>query len=481
MDTKRNKPFNDVFLAGRPIYSDDYIAMLKNAGVFVHGIIITDSIFESADSSVPVIPMERYIKMLERRNIQSIPLIVLDSASTDGVSYFISFIDLLCQLTENLPEIYHSSCIAKYSKGCCEGEIAFTGYPGTGFILMSALVMELLQHKKTPLPSHPLKQFMAVQGILHSISLTQCIKRILSPLDIKEARISAQLTFIPRTKHLRAVMNDGNYLVIDPLPWTGFLGETMSAHILWFPTTREFFDRHGYKVFHSMRNPIDTIASNAAKTYRPLTRALHNDQWFRLISKQIAVYNQLAVEQQDAYTLVKYEDIINEPLKQLRRLSDVLEIDISEEEISAIWDKIGFKPLTPAGKEHLYQPGKSKLKYFSAEHIEIMESDGHEALARTYGYEWPDKDKQRELLPVSSDKNNEEWKTPSRLYGRIDRFACHHWRDEQTGVTCLASAPYIIEALRANIESKWFRIYHGSLGDLFAGDFPKDIYDLFPG
>ncbi len=90
------------------------------------------------------------------------------------------------------------------------------------------------------------------------------------------------------------------------------------------------------------------------------------------------------------YTVMRWEDLITDPLPTIRRLATAAGIDVSESFARDLWTKLDRVNLTQAHK-HNYRPGAGIVgdwkKWVVNEHLEIARRHGLEEIAAELGYE----------------------------------------------------------------------------------------------
>ncbi|MCI4627140.1 MAG: sulfotransferase domain-containing protein [Candidatus Magnetoovum sp. WYHC-5] len=169
------------------------------------------------------------------------------------------------------------------------------------------------------------------------------------------------------------------------------------------------FRQMGYNVFVPVRNPMDVIISFAFKfvhtvismeperdlnkTESPFREIygdvrLANLDWFEdMAARTKAYYEEFINLQNEDMHVVRYEDIITNPIAIIQEIAIRLGVEASEDEIRSIWNEYGFKPLMPGEKTHMFKPGAGKWKkYFTKHHVDILKSLDYPALLREYGY-----------------------------------------------------------------------------------------------
>ncbi len=96
------------------------------------------------------------------------------------------------------------------------------------------------------------------------------------------------------------------------------------------------------------------------------------------------------LEHRRGYTVMRWEDLITEPVPTIRRLGAAAGVDVSDGFARDIWAKLDHVNLTQAHK-HNYRPGAGVVgdwkKWVVNEHLEIARRHGLEDIAVELGYE----------------------------------------------------------------------------------------------
>ncbi|GIL00711.1 MAG: hypothetical protein BroJett030_06100 [Alphaproteobacteria bacterium] len=294
------------------------------------------------------------------------------------------------------------------------GRFACVGYQGAGNILLGT-ILSRIQESHGGCRTDDISSATHRLAMRHSFLLTQAMESLRDYLGANDCVIaSAQSEAVT----MRIAWSDGRFVSVNNVPYCGYVGQNYGAHAPPDARLRELFDRLGYTWFFAIRHPLDTIASIAAKAMRPPELAIANDRW--LETRQKSVYDFLAmvaaVPERYRDGLVRYEELIAQPVDTIRRIARYLGMPVSSTTAREIWEQTGFKALTPAGEEHLYQPGKPKHHYFTRKMLSRMEETGYRELCNSLGYDWPsDADPRAEGL--YADLSGKTAKATSPLYG----------------------------------------------------------------
>ena len=360
--------------------------------------------------------------------------------------------------------LHHPAVAAGLSPLPDLGAWAVNGYPGAGNMVLQGLLNEI-DHLRGPIQApaepRPLLAWSRDFGAVIDAWVRQFLQQLNHPVE----------DFVISPGNLgqcsvRVVFRSGATLLLNHLPQADFLGKNYGAHCPWTDEAAAFFPRFGYRrVYHVVRDPIAIMASNAAKTVRPLEHALHDEAWFRGVARQMARYLGQADAQREAYTLIRYEDVITRPVEVIHQLAKDAGVQLDDAGAQTIWDKVGFKPITPAGTEHLFDPTADKTRHYRRRHLEIMREVGLDRWFESYGYTMPEAG----ALPDGDlEPPTQVEKVPSTLYGRVDPRKMHEVRDPDLPLWIRASDPDLLQEAHTLIRDTWLCRMMETLSDDFG-------------
>lgn len=466
--------FKEVILAGTPDYFTLYCQLILSMGVKIKAVVS-----DTEDAPEGAISLRDY---MTRRELRDVPVIVLDHVR-EGDSCFLEFADRIIKECivgkRHLPPLFHSAIITGMIDGLAEGAWLNSGYPGSGNALISNILEEIYETycRDQIKPVGPVQVMSTMLGDYMFKSMFDAFFRIVKGLDIDEyvhyVGISSWIY------HIKLMLKDGTRIIIYNMPRTLFAGRHVMEHFMWTREARELYRRQGNHCFFTVRNPFDTLASNAAKTFRPLLRGIYDERFFRSAVKQYATHLRLALEGADLLTFVRYEDILSDPVKQISRIAQAQGYDLGEDSAAEIWDKLGFKPLKHVkSKTHLYKPGESKLKFFTKEQAAIMKEHGLDELSAAFGYQWPDDTMLRDE-PVEYDPAEVRRTRRHGIRGRCDPelWNIYKWVDPYTGVMVTSSSEQSLAHIKRNMQLQpSTTVFFNSLNEIFGPQAVPDIY-----
>ena len=345
---------------------------------------------------------------------------------------------------------------------------AVTGYPGTGNVVLQNILMKL-DALRPPPGNAALGQTLRRFAEHHAAVVHAVVHELLAEAGSATGHATPDIVLAPG--HLgqcsvRATYADGTALLINHLPHAGFLGQPYGAHSRWTDEAAAFFPRFGYRrVYLAVRDPLAVLCSNAAKTVRPLEHALHDLDWFLPTAKQLAAYDAAAQQHRDAFRVIRYEDLTTDPRSTIQQLGRDADLELSDDQADAIWEAVGFKALTPAGEEHLFNPTADKRPHFRSIHADWINQTKLADAFTAHGYSVPTANDfpQGERLTAEA-----VTKRPSALYGRIDPRTMHAVRDEDLQLWVRSDDPQLPPALIQALKPTWrARLLH-TLDDRFG-------------
>ncbi|MEM1445129.1 MAG: sulfotransferase domain-containing protein [Planctomycetota bacterium] len=396
------------------------------------------------------------------------------------------FLDALAKLHAEIPAdtpIHHPAVLAANLAPRYADQWAVTGYPGTGNIVLQGVLTKIealreanatnadqaeWQHVRRYADHHAAVTRVAIEQLLATAGQTTghtLDKLVLAPGHLGQCSVRATLK-----QTQRQATNETTFL-LNHLPYAGFLGHPYGAHSRWNDEAAAFFPAFGYRrVYLAVRDPLAVLCSNAAKTVRPLEQALHDHDWFHPTAAQIAEYHAdaKAVLQThpEAYRVVRYEDLTKHPRSTIQQLGRDAGLELTDEQADDIWEQVGFKSLTPAGEEHLFNPTADKRPHFRPIHSDWMRDANLDAAFTDHGYavpkpnEFPD-----EALEQRDTQVN---KRPSALYGRIDHRSMHSIRHRPLQLWIRSNEQTLAEAFLAALEGSHHLRLLAALDDRFG-------------
>ncbi|MDP6926423.1 MAG: sulfotransferase domain-containing protein, partial [Rhodospirillales bacterium] len=149
-----------------------------------------------------------------------------------------------------------------------------------------------------------------------------------------------------------------------------------------------FYKSCKIKLILAVRNPLDIILSNSNKiNFGDPAPVISNLPWFESLSENIRNYYLRYMQILDEFFVMKYEDLMEDPSKEIGRLAGFLDMPLDAAAIHSLWQQWGNKKIGEGGG-HFWQPGAGKWRrYFTADHLAILRKLGYESLLDEYGYD----------------------------------------------------------------------------------------------
>ncbi|MEM7576431.1 MAG: hypothetical protein AAF328_03060 [Planctomycetota bacterium] len=352
------------------------------------------------------------------------------------------------------------------------GRFAVTGFAGHGNMLLHALLAALDQHALGPNDQRPFPEKCAS---LHydANHHGQALRHALSQLNqhiADDRRTTVQDYTVSGSDRVdaaaaRVQFADGHTLLIEGIPYAGFVGQDYGAHIPWDADTVRFFQQTGFRrVYCIVREPLAGIASNASKTLRPCEPVLHHPAWLDQCARTMANFLSQVDRHREHFRLVRFEDLLEHPIAALRRFADDAGYKLSKHDARAIWDRVGFRPLTPAGHEHLVDPLADKYPLFRRSQYDQLQSSGILDMFTPFGYTQPTPDRLPDapLVPLTDELVRN---APSLLYGRPDPTQLIHRSLPHLRLEVRATDESLADTAARRVEEDDFVAILRSLGD----------------
>jgi hypothetical protein len=169
---------------------------------------------------------------------------------------------------------------------------------------------------------------------------------------------------------------------------------------------------HDYVKYASVRNPIgilnsavfslNALASEYIQKFVPPERDNHRLReqlalykftdldFYEGLVRFLAPYLREFLRHRSGYTVMRWEDLITEPVPTIRRLGEAAGVEVTDAFARDIWAKLDHVNLTQAHK-HNYRPGAGVVgdwkRWVVNEHLEIARRHGLEDIAVELGYE----------------------------------------------------------------------------------------------
>ncbi|KJR41602.1 Sulfotransferase [Candidatus Magnetoovum chiemensis] len=301
-------------------------------------------------------------------------------------------------------QILHPAFVEKYITMDCEGKPAVLGFTGSGNALLIRIIEALIErnhdekcgYKESVFKKLYAEHYNSIIAFFNDIFYINGAHYVYhgSSHFGKFAYNAIKTDSFIAIHYLKT-----NHHIINTLPF---------CHTLPNETIIDRFKSMGRnKLFFSIRNPLDIIVSNAFKIHPTVVfmyqdddfcrsdsafrenlgaLRLNNLHWFEEMANAVKTYLERIVKHKENNFLIRYENLMDNPVETIGTVSRILNIDIDNSEIEALCSALNRKSLT-FNKSHLFRPGKDKWKrYFNKRHISILKRLRYEDLLNEIGY-----------------------------------------------------------------------------------------------
>lgn len=193
----------------------------------------------------------------------------------------------------------------------------------------------------------------------------------------------------------------------------------------------QFLD-NGSKIINVIRNPLDILVSNAFEIenfteymYPNLFKKevfeknrmlygnyyLQNKNWLNSLINNISRYYLQSIKYENDTEKIFYEDLLNNPIKEIKKIGQFLNIPSNSYDAPSIWQKIGMKNLKKY-KTHFFKPSLNKYKEYLDPEIQkkLVKKPELKKILNHYGY----------IFEISNNFHSFENKSVSRINKLIE-------------------------------------------------------------
>lgn len=308
-------------------------------------------------------------------------VIALDAPERGEDGGFVANLARLAPLVPERVPILHPAALAFGPGAAARGYWALTGFPGSGNILVQAVLRALRSDDGRPagLPRH--------LGNAQALSLRRLVEATFGALPGFACHIGPGLAAPHRA--WVAVHWEHGWFVLDGLPYAGFLERSVGTHADWTPANQASLEALGYRCFGVVRHPLDAIRSVLAKLGRGGQAALAGGPILERAALRHRVAIEAALRPDARLELIRFETLLADPVAEIVRLGTLLGQTVSSERAAALRDALLFRDLVGGPAPHLRDPLGESGSGFSAAALAVLERCGTRAIADRLGYAWP--------------------------------------------------------------------------------------------
>ncbi|NQU87636.1 MAG: sulfotransferase domain-containing protein [Mariniphaga sp.] len=390
----------EVILWGASDFTKSYLELTKESNINV--LFIIDSNQSGIDfEGYKVISPEEYAK--KSRQIESIPLVATKRSYENKGDFIKTLSEMsIYSKLENMDILHPSFLVDHIDLDYSEKAFIFT-CNRAGSTLLWTIIERLLNKKSNSKLNN--KEY------LFEVLAREHFDTLIDYLDKTYYNVNASFTAAGATSFKNIDYygcKHDNFFFINPIRANRYIFD--NVHRSCSKPEKSILDlikKKKYKLFAPIRNPLDIIVSNAFEiefllikmfSDRQLDRTessfrntygasrLGNIEWVESIAIYIKDFYEHLLNNIDNINTFKYEDIITEPIKSIHKISSILDVKCSENDLRDLWKEIGFKPLTKY-KVHMFRPGADKWKqYLTKEHIDLLKYLRYDELLKELGY-----------------------------------------------------------------------------------------------
>lgn len=321
--------------------------------------------------------------------------------------------------------LLHPSALVPLCKPA--GICALLGYPGSGNRVTQAVLSHIYRtHLGAQQRLDADQRLMTKLVQRHTESLKQYLGDRLADLGELKLRVTRGKT--QTTQAVRISIDGGDYVFVKGVRSQAHFSHFFAGHLQPREELLSFLEQRGHRVFFIQRHPLDVIVSCAAKTVRPPQLVIDKDDWFDRIADNLEQVLRRTHENRHRMHVIRYEELISQPVPTIQSIARTLDIDLGEPAAQAIWDKYGFKSVTPAGGAHLWRPGSGKYReYLRKEHWQKLVDAGVLEAARLNGYDFSADDfsDRAPINPNEVQPDSDQSGVDDKFFGKVDRTKAH--------------------------------------------------------
>lgn len=278
----------------------------------------------------------------------------------------------------------HFSALLNFGAVDLSGIQRVVGYPGSGNTIIETLRLKIHELAGVGRPVEPEAAILIDCAEIYQKTVRSLIKGIFPEpryTHLPEKHIAS-------SGYLYMVSNGPDILEIIYRNPMHISSTTQLLHQFFSYDELEFYKSCRIKLLLAVRNPLDVILSNSNKiNFGNPAPVISNLPWFESLSENIRNYYLRYMQILDEFFVMKYEDLMGNPSKEIDRLAGFLDMSLDDATIGGLWQQWGNKKIGEGGG-HFWQPGAGKWRrYFTKDHLSILRRLGYESLLGDFGYD----------------------------------------------------------------------------------------------
>jgi Sulfotransferase domain len=355
------------------------------------------AVFGRPDAVIPVVPLSELATLVQEPRYARVPVIVADAGG--HCQAFRSLAPRVAPLLGGQQRLLHPAFLADFVQHDMSGNVLTHGHIGSGNVIFIGIMKRMLAIKHH-------NRFNQLESWCSSGHI------LLAELLIKT--LNEMGTYQPAIGFDQAGLLTVNSSFEETRTFRLYLRIPSQIHLADYcygthsPPQPEAIRRatqRGCKFALLVRHPLDNIVSIAGKYATSmaipriessgdslaelreglLAEVLRNEAIINVIISNMAVYLRQAVMYAETATIFRYEDLLADPSSEITRISEFLEIPVSDNTIRELCALVGKKELGPMG--HLFRPGSNKWQgTLSPETVDQARACGILKYAEMFGY-----------------------------------------------------------------------------------------------
>lgn len=450
-------------------YAERYLACLKEAKIEV-ALCVDGSSAGASVNGVAVVSPQECARHAYR--YAHLPVVVTATAAGGADAFNDAVRAIACEL--DLPaKVLHPVFLARHLDLDYDGSVLLAGFPGAGEGVVRPILSRLLERRRcTPGPREEL--FTRLSSEYHFDTLMPALDDL---FDLGGRFASLGFTVEGERIRVEMRLSHERRAMLCNLRSPMFLHERLHAtHERLTDATVRKFRQMNWTIVAIVRHPIDLLAASGTRLARQPGPILANLEWFRSMAVLVKSYYECVLDHGSRIGTIRYEDLLHAPARTVCRLGEVVGVEVSAEEATAVWDAVCLQTSDGRGADErddqasALRPGAWR-ELLDERHVEILRDLGYGTLLGALGYD-PAFDSgsvgpARFTLPghalestVRRDASYRDFEYHA-LYGKpvdLHHEGLRFWSDPTLGLSMLTNDPDLCQLASIGLASRYFRL-----------------------